>query len=310
MPFKQRRKLSAALNVEKFVSIARIASARSMPFRMTWLWVLALLLPFSLLAGYRQNPETPETVLRSVIRANAEKDLASLEKYLAKDPDLVVYSIGGRKYVGWKEVSDAMREEFDAAKGLNVSITDIHVWEHGDVAWFAMELNYSRLEGHDDGQRPMVLALRDTGVLERRKGQWLLVSWHESLQPPAVEPIAASDSPGMPVMRGVDLSGEWEVEEDGRTYRARLDARGQGTYTWQGGRITTTGFAGNRWTGTWEQPGNDHEGKFDVVLSEDGTRAVGRWWYTRVGTRTKIPPGIGGSYRWRRLPPLVPGSGD
>jgi ketosteroid isomerase-like protein len=275
-----------------------------MPFRMRWLWVLALLvLPFLLVAGNRENPETPETVLRSVIRANAEKDLTSLEKYMAKDPDLVVYSIGGRKYVGWKEVAEAMQEEFDAAEGLDITITDLKVWEHGDVAWFAMELNYNRLEGSDEGQRPTVLALRDTGVLERRKGQWLLVNWHESLQAPAVEPGTA-ESTVSSVPNGVDLSGEWEVEEDDKTYRAHLDKRGHGTYTWQGGRITTTGFAGNRWTGTWQQPGNDHDGKFDIVLSEDGTRAVGRWWYTRVGTRTKIPPGIGGSYRWKRLSPV------
>ncbi len=89
---------------------------------------------------------------------------------MAKDPDLVVYSIGGRKYVGWKEVAEAMQEEFDAAERLDITITDLHVWQHGDVAWFAMELNYNRPEGSDEGQRPIVLALRDTGVLERRKG--------------------------------------------------------------------------------------------------------------------------------------------
>jgi ketosteroid isomerase-like protein len=273
---------------------------------MKWLGVLALLvLPLSLLAGNRQSPETPETVLRSVIRANAEKDLASLEKYMAKDPDLVVYSIGGRKYVGWTEVAVAMKEEFDAADKLDITITDMHVWEHGDVAWFTMELDYNRLEGGDEGQRPMVLALRDTGVLERRKGQWLVVSWHESLQAPAVAPDTGSSTSASSVSIGVDLSGEWEVEEDDKTYRAHLDRRGHGSYTWQGGQITTTGFADNRWTGTWQQPGNDHEGKFDLVLSKDGTRAVGRWWYTRVGTRTQIPPGIGGSYRWSRLSPVA-----
>lgn len=261
---------------------------------------------FSEVAGNRQSPETPEAVLRSVIRANAEKDLAALERYTAKDPDLVVYTIGGRKYVGWNDVAEAMQEEFDAAGGLDITISDIHVWQHGDVAWFAMELKYNRLEQSDQGQHPVVLTLRDTGVLERRKGQWLLVSWHESLQAPHVKAGIESDNPSLSIPSGVDLSGEWEVEEEDRTYRAHLDVRGDGTYTWQGGKIKTTGFAGNRWTGTWHQPGNDHEGKFEVVLSEDGNRAVGEWWYTRVGTRTKIPPGIGGSYHWRRLTPVTP----
>jgi ketosteroid isomerase-like protein len=263
-----------------------------------------LVLPFSLLAGYLKIGETPESVLQAVIRANSEKDLGALEKYMAKDPDVVVYTIGGRKYVGWNELAKAMQEEFDAADRLDVTITDIHVWQHGDVAWFAMELNYNRLEGNEEGQKPMVLPLRDTGVLERRHGRWLLVSWHESLQAPAVEAETASDTQASSVANSIDLNGDWEVQEEDRTYRAHLDLRGNGTYTWQGGRITTTGFAGKRWMGTWQQPGNDREGKFEIVLSQDGAGASGRWWYTRVGTRTNIPPGIGGSYHWKRLFPV------
>jgi ketosteroid isomerase-like protein len=257
-----------------------------------------------LLAGYLKIGETPESVLQAVIRANSEKDLGTLEKHMAKDPDLVVYTIGGRKYVGWNELAKAMQEEFDAADRLDVTITDIHVWQHGDVAWFTMELNYNRLEGNEEGQKPMVLPLRDTGVLERRHGQWLLVSWHESLQAPVLQAETAPSSTQLLVANGIGLTGDWEVQEEDRTYRAHLDGRGNGTYTWQGGRITTTGFAGERWMGTWQQPGNDREGKFEIVLSQDGTNASGRWWYSRVGTRTKIPPGIGGSYHWKRLSPV------
>ena len=278
-----------------------------MKSRVIWLCALALLmlvLPFSLLAGYLKIGETPESVLQAVIRANSEKDLGALEKYMAKDPDVVVYTIGGRKYVGWNELAKAMQEEFDAADRLDVTITDIHVWQHGDVAWFTMELNYDRLEGNEEGQKPMVLPLRDTGVLERRHGQWLLVSWHESLQAPVLQAETAPSSTQLLVANGIDLNGDWEVQEEDRTYRAHLDGRGNGTYTWQGGRITTTGFAGERWMGTWQQPGNDREGKFEIVLSQNGTNASGRWWYTRVGTRTKIPPGFGGSYHWKRLSPV------
>ena len=150
---------------------------------------------------------------------------------MAKDPDVVVYTIGGRKYVGWNELAQAMQEEFDAADRLDVTITDIHVWQHGDVAWFAMELNYNRLEGSGQGQKPMVLPLRDTGVLERRDGQWLLVSWHESLQAPAVEAETASDSPVSSVAKAIDLNGDWEVQEEDKTYRAHLDLKGNSTYS-------------------------------------------------------------------------------
>ena len=278
-----------------------------MKFHRMWLYAGALLilaLPFSLMAGHQKTAETPESVLKAVIRANSEKDLATLEKHMAKDPDLVVYTIGGRKYVGWNAVAKAMQEEFDAADSLDVIITDIHVWQHGDVAWFAMELNYNRLEGSDPGQKPMVLPLRDTGVLERRNGRWLLVGWHESLQAATVEAETVSDSTDRTLANGMDLSGEWQVQEEDKTYRAHLDLGGNGTYSWQDGRITTTGLSGDRWMGTWQQPGNDREGKFEIVLSQNGTDASGRWWYTRMGTRANIPPGHGGNYYWKRLSPV------
>ena len=108
---------------------------------------------------------------------------------------------------------------------------------------------------------------------------------------------------------GYDLSGEWEVLEieENRTYRATLDRHGNGSYTWQGGQYTTTSFHDRRWQGTWQQTGNDREGGFELVLSEDGTQAKGIWWYTRVGSRKNIPPRQhGGNYLWKRMSPMDP----
>src|SRR5438093_10399371 len=108
-----------------------------MKSRVIWLCALALLmliLPFSLLAGYLKIGETPESVLQAVIRANSEKDLETLEKHMAKDQDLVLYSVGGRKYVGWKEVAQALKEESAATCRLDVTITDITVGQQVDVA--------------------------------------------------------------------------------------------------------------------------------------------------------------------------------
>jgi hypothetical protein len=107
------------------------------------------------------------------------------------------------------------------------------------------------------------------------------------------------------------LSGEWEVTEieDNKKYVATLDAHGNGPYTWQGGQFATTSFNDRRWQGTWKQTGNDREGAFEVVISEDGTEAKGIWWYVRVGTRDNIPPRQhGGTYLWKRLtpPPTAP----
>ena len=106
-----------------------------------------------------------------------------------------------------------------------------------------------------------------------------------------------------------DLSGEWEIleVEESRTYRATLDRQGNGPYTWQDGQIKTTSFVDRRWRGTWKQTGNDREGEFELVVSEDGTLANGIWWYVRVGTRNNIPPREhGGTYMWKHVNSFSP----
>jgi len=102
-----------------------------------------------------------------------------------------------------------------------------------------------------------------------------------------------------------DLSGQWEIQEEDKTYKVTLDRHGNGSYTWQEGQILTTSFSDRRWQGTWRQTGNDREGGFELLLSENGTQAKGVWWYTRVGDQNNIPPRQwGGSYVWNRLAPI------
>jgi len=89
-----------------------------------------------------------------------------------------------------------------------------------------------------------------------------------------------------------DLRDEWdilEVEDDKRS-QATLDKTGNGPSTQHDGRFVTTKLADRLWQGTWQQPGNDREGGFELLLSEDGTQAKGVWWYSRVGSQKNIPP--------------------
>ena len=207
-----------------------------------------------------------------------------------------------------------MHTEFRAVQKLELPITSLQVWQKGEVAWFAMELDYIRYVGAGDYSERVVFPLRETGVLERRDGRWILVAWHESRRQPDTAP--GSPLPSQTTLRPrtgglqadatdrIGLGGKWEITEvdDNKRYIATLDAHGNGSYTWQGGDITTTDFHDRRWQGTWKQSGNDREGGFEVVLSEDGTEAKGIWWYVRVGARDNIPPRQhGGTYLWRRL---------
>jgi hypothetical protein len=259
---------------------------------------------------------SPEAAVRALVRANVEKDLHTMSRLMAHDADITSYTIGGRKYVGWSQLERDLTEEFESAVTIEIPIRELKVWTKGDVAWYAMEIDYIRTVTAGKDPHRALLPLRETGVLERRNGQWVLLSWHESFRNPG---SALSMNDRQPSSAGLkatasagahtvaDLSGEWEIleVEDDKRYRATLDKTGNGPYTQHGGRFTTTHFADRLWQGTWQQPGNDREGGFEVLLSEDGREAKGVWWYTRVGTHKNIPPREhGGTYQWKRLTPV------
>lgn len=148
-------------------------------------------------------------------------------------------------------------------------------------------------------------------IREYLEGHGILKKEALSSNPPAVEvpnrASSASRPPSAKSNRNVQLhpevSGEWDIfeVEDEKRYKAILDKNGNGPYTQQDGRFVTTKIDNRLWQGTWHQPGNDSEGGFEVLLSEDGAQAKGIWWYTRVGTRKNIPPReYGGTYHWKK----------
>jgi hypothetical protein len=217
--------------------------------------------------------------------------------------------------VGWQEFEREMREEFAAVQKFEIPIRELAVWRKGDVAWFSMELDYTRYVKEGAEVKRMLLPLRETGVLERRNGQWVMLSFHESFRSAQMNgPLAqssASQSQQIRVSNPAtsampDISGDWDIleVEDEKRYKATLDKNGNGPYTQHQGRFVTTKIENRLWQGTWHQPGNDREGGFEVLLSEDGKEAKGIWWYTRVDTRKNIPPKEhGGTYHWKKITP-------
>src|SRR6266545_2889275 len=141
---------------------------------------LLLVLLLSGTPGLAAEMTGPEETLRALVQANADKDVSTLSRLMAHDADIISYTIGGRKYVGWKELERDLQSEFSDANRLELPIQDLKVWTKGDVAWFVMEIDYTRFVSDAGGQRRTVLPLRESGVLENRDGQWILLSWHES----------------------------------------------------------------------------------------------------------------------------------
>lgn len=146
------------------------------------------------------EPSDPESAVRLMVRANAEKDLPTLSRLMAHDVDIISYGVAGRKYVGWTELEEGMREEFVNSQKLEIPINELRVWTKGDLAWYAMELDYIRYVADGLDVKRTVLPMRETGVLERRHGHWQLLSWHESFRSAQfggslVSQPAASSSP-------------------------------------------------------------------------------------------------------------------
>lgn len=284
-------------------------------------WISLLLFVTTITTATASEPADPESAVRRLVRANAEKDLPTLSRMMAHDPDIVSYGVAGRKYVGWPELEQGMKDEFLNAQKLEIPIKTLKVWTKGELAWYAMELDYIRYVADGAGLKQTVLPMRETGVLERRNGQWQLLSWHESFRSAQLSgpltPLSGgssqptSESADAPL--GIDLSGEWDIieVEDDKRYKATFDKNGNGPYTQHGGRFTTHKIVNRLWQGTWHQPGNDREGGFEVLLSEDGAQAKGIWWYSRVGAQKNIPPREhGGTYHWKKVTPahrLKPG---
>lgn len=271
--------------------------------RACWLLLaLAVALPGASVG----EPLGPEQVIRAIVQANADRDVAGMARFMAKDADAVNYSIAGSKFVGWAAVERALTEEFRTVSRLEMPIYELRVWAREDFAYFSMELDYVRYIGTGRSEVRTLVPLRETGVLERRSGQWILVAWHESMRTASGMPQASAGLTPMGAAAGApDLGGRWTVQETDRSYEASLDADGNGTYTWQGGQIRTTRLEGRTWEGTWHQPGNDREGGFEVLLSEDRTLGQGSWWYTRVDSRKVPPREWGGPYVWKRVGPTA-----
>ncbi len=272
------------------------------------LLLIFIAVPIIVLASETSDPES---AIRRLVRANAEKDLPTLSRMMAHDADIISYGVAGRKYIGWSELEQGMRDEFLNAQKLEIPITELKVWTKDNLAWYSMELDYIRYVAEGAEVKRTILPMRETGVLERRDGRWQLLSWHESFRsaglghvsglPPADSRLRHAVEPQ--TSRKPDVGGEWDIleVEDDKRYTATLDKNGNGPYSQHGGRFTTTTIADRLWQGTWYQPGNDREGGFEIQLSDDGAEAKGIWWYTRVGKQKNIPPREhGGTYHWKK----------
>ena len=88
--------------------------------------------------GSAYESTSPEAAIRAMVRANAELDMPTLSRLMAHDTDIISYTIGGRKYVGWPEFEHDMKEEFSSVAKLEIPIHELKVWTTGSLAWLTL----------------------------------------------------------------------------------------------------------------------------------------------------------------------------
>lgn len=170
-----------------------------MTFRRLCVWCVLTLFISMPTGAISSELSDPESAIRRMVRANAEKDLPTLSRLMAHDADIISYAVAGRKYIGWTELENGMREEFINSQKLEIPIHELTVWTKGDLAWYAMELDYIRYVAEGSQLKRTVLPMRETGVLERRNGKWQLLSWHESFRSAhSGGPLASPSAPSGP----------------------------------------------------------------------------------------------------------------
>jgi ketosteroid isomerase-like protein len=144
--------------------------------------VLALIAGvFANAADMEKERAVVSKVIHDSIRWALNKDRALQESTMAHDEDLyVLWTSSNSAVSGWaryvKQFDTWMDPRFKATV-TEVRDLQIHFARSGNVAWYSATLDDL---GEWDGKPVGARDIRWTGVLEKRKGKWVIVQMHGS----------------------------------------------------------------------------------------------------------------------------------
>ncbi len=136
--------------------------------------------------GLAANTKTEEAAVAKVVRDSIcwalTKDRVVLESAMAHDEDLFVLWTDSKSAVtGWNQFEklfDIWMDPRFKATVTEVRDLSIHLSRSGDVAWYSATLDDL---GEWDGKPVGARDIRWTGVLEKRRGRWVVVQMHGSV---------------------------------------------------------------------------------------------------------------------------------
>jgi len=109
------------------------------------------------------------------------KDRALFESVFANDDDFFTFYPDSKSTVrGWSQFEKFLDRWMDARnieKGFEIRDLRVVVSRKGDTAWFSAIVDD---EGEFDGRPWSAKDVRWTGVLERRRGRWVICQQHMS----------------------------------------------------------------------------------------------------------------------------------
>ncbi len=143
---------------------------------------LALCLSLSAFAGESgidpQKAKEVKHFLDRQMQAFADRDLKALVGMLAPDASVVMLGNGpDDRWVGPAAIKKAYESQISQYQSETIKLTGTSIGAKGDVAWFATQ---ARVVSTTKTDRQRKLRINWTGVLEKRKGKWLLVQSHFS----------------------------------------------------------------------------------------------------------------------------------
>ncbi|NQV19755.1 MAG: nuclear transport factor 2 family protein [Armatimonadetes bacterium] len=109
------------------------------------------------------------------------QDLPVISNVYAHDSDMIAFGTDlTERFVGWEDLEKSLKEMFASFNDVTYEISNrtIKIGKSGDVAWFT-EIQDIKLIVDDE--KIELRNGRNTGVLEKRDGKWLIIQSHFSL---------------------------------------------------------------------------------------------------------------------------------
>ena len=140
-----------------------------------------LLLTFSGHTFSNPTYENAESLIQKMWDSFIDGDIDAFSQTMSKDEDMVTFGTdASERWDSWQELKDSVALQFDAFDVISVERKNksLKISNSGNTAWFSETVDWEFLS---NGKTEEVKDIRYTGVMEYRKGRWMIVQFHCSV---------------------------------------------------------------------------------------------------------------------------------